>query len=274
MKGSPLVFWDYVKQALQCLGWNIYILVSMVSGVPYTAPKNILLFPVAAVSATAGFVLGRYPWNGRETWKKIKRFGFGAAYLAFMFCYYTFYHRVAFWRYFYAMMLVSIPLLTLVISGFNLESVLPANKRRFATACLVLFLLGSTGIMLRVKEYPQQKDMYQAALWMRDHLPPNARIGAFNAGINSYWSERQVVNLDGVNNHGIFDALKQKQLWNYIETQNIQYICDFDSAIDLYFRIFDSHFDKSRLAALESVSLSEGKDSLTVYRVVSGGRKE
>ncbi len=41
---------------------------------------------------------------------------------------------------------------------------------------------------------------YRAALWINHNLPEDAKVGSFNAGILGYYSQRVVVNLDGLAN--------------------------------------------------------------------------
>ena len=57
------------------------------------------------------------------------------------------------------------------------------------------------------------------------------KIASFNAGIYAYYSDRQVVNLDGVVNHDAFQAIKRFEIINYLNQQNISYVIDYDSAI-------------------------------------------
>ena len=64
--------------------------------------------------------------------------------------------------------------------------------------------------------------------WIRQNTPQDARIGAWNAGVFGYFSERQVINLDGfANDRTYLDRLKQKSsLIEYLKRENIHYLCD------------------------------------------------
>lgn len=67
--------------------------------------------------------------------------------------------------------------------------------------------------------------MYRAALWAKQHTPPTAVFGMTDAGIFGYYSERKVVNLDGVvNNREYQDYLRRRQLAEYIRRKGIQYL--------------------------------------------------
>ena len=68
---------------------------------------------------------------------------------------------------------------------------------------------------------------------MRKHLEPGARIGAFNAGLLGYFSERTVVNLDGVVNADAYHALREDWLMDYIVSKRIGYLVDTEGHIPL-----------------------------------------
>jgi hypothetical protein len=63
-------------------------------------------------------------------------------------------------------------------------------------------------------------------------VDPQARLGAFQAGIYGYFGQREVVNLDGKVNQDAFAALRSKRLHEYIRTQQVRYILDRDWILD------------------------------------------
>jgi hypothetical protein len=63
-------------------------------------------------------------------------------------------------------------------------------------------------------------------------VDPQARVGAFQAGIYGYFAGREVVNLDGKVNQDAFAAIRNKRLHEYIRAQNIHYILDRDWILD------------------------------------------
>jgi hypothetical protein len=71
-----------------------------------------------------------------------------------------------------------------------------------------------------------QPTIYQAALWARDNLPPNALIGAKNSGIFQYYSGRVVLNIDGKLNHEIVPVLQQRALLDYLRRRGVVYLID------------------------------------------------
>jgi len=77
---------------------------------------------------------------------------------------------------------------------------------------------------------------HRAALVLQAKTPPNARIGAFNAGIQAATAvhSRKVVNLDGVVNHEALDALAAGELSDYLDRKDIGYLIDHRGAIGFY----------------------------------------
>jgi hypothetical protein len=73
--------------------------------------------------------------------------------------------------------------------------------------------------------------IYHAAAWTRENLPAKARIGAWNAGVIGYFSERQVVNLDGLVNTRRYFEFEQYDLCAYWDKTGITHLVDsFDPA--------------------------------------------
>jgi hypothetical protein len=70
--------------------------------------------------------------------------------------------------------------------------------------------------------------------WLRKNTPPTAVVGSFNAGIVSFYSDREVVNLDGVMNDAAIVAIESKTLGQYIRSAGIQYLADVDGQITTF----------------------------------------
>src|SRR5206468_4780640 len=68
----------------------------------------------------------------------------------------------------------------------------------------------------------------QAALWLRDNVPPEARIGSWNAGMIGYFSHRKVVCLDGLVNDVVYldRVTRGRDLPGYLDDERIEWIAD------------------------------------------------
>ena len=72
------------------------------------------------------------------------------------------------------------------------------------------------------------------ATWVKSHTDTDAVVGGFNCGILSYYSDRRVVNLDGVMNDSAIWAIRSRTLERYIDGQGIDYLADIDTEIDRF----------------------------------------
>ncbi len=95
----------------------------------------------------------------------------------------------------------------------------------------------------RLMDPTRQTNWLDAAYWLRDHAPSDARVAAYNAGIIGLFSERQVMNLDGlVNSPAYFREVLQlertdgarakRNLLNLLRSKDITYFADIVPASD------------------------------------------
>ena len=102
-----------------------------------------------------------------------------------------------------------------------------AGRARIALPAAVcgLAVLGTAfGLARWRREESPRVPLLEAATWARANLPPDARIGAWNAGTLGYLSGRTVVNLDGLVNSWSF--LQQHDLCTYWEETGITHLID------------------------------------------------
>ena len=70
---------------------------------------------------------------------------------------------------------------------------------------------------------------------MRD-LPDTAKIGSFNAGIYNFYTDREVINLDGVVNPDALAAHRDRDIAGYMRELGIEYLIEHDSTRAATFR--------------------------------------
>ncbi|MGB0498645.1 MAG: hypothetical protein ACPGID_09920, partial [Rubricella sp.] len=78
-------------------------------------------------------------------------------------------------------------------------------------------------------------DLYDTALWLRQNAP-EATIGAWNAGILSYFSRTEVVNLDGVINDDALAANRTASIDAFIRDRGIDYLVDVSTQMERHLR--------------------------------------
>ncbi|MFH1473786.1 MAG: glycosyltransferase family 39 protein [Candidatus Aenigmatarchaeota archaeon] len=106
---------------------------------------------------------------------------------------------------------------------YNLVKKIKKNDVLMA-AIFVLFilLLVNNGIRQWDKGYYNwQSEMYEDALWIKGNTTPSTIVGSFNSGIYIYFSERKVVNIDGVVNFKAIEALENKNVVSYMKSENV-----------------------------------------------------
>lgn len=80
--------------------------------------------------------------------------------------------------------------------------------------------------MIGEPEYAWQADMRAGAEWLRANTPPETTVGAFNAGIYSYYSGRRVLSLDGLVDWGAIAARREGRLLDYFVARGGTVIID------------------------------------------------
>lgn len=103
---------------------------------------------------------------------------------------------------------------------------------RFRAAVCLLPLALSLHFLLRPPvSYPWQRDVYISQPKFEAMIPLQARIGCFNAGIPAYFSDRTVINLDGLVNNSVYPYWKSHTFNQYLSDQKIAYIIDESDSI-------------------------------------------
>ena len=130
----------------------------------------------------------------------------------------------------------------LALAYQRMARLLAARSRRAAGIFLplvVFTLLPTLYLRTGLERYrkgfnPWQEVYVTAARDFETLLPPDAKVGAFNAGIFGYLGERPVVNLDGVVNGEIGEAMRRKRLLAYLREKGITHVIDHRGVIESY----------------------------------------
>jgi len=125
----------------------------------------------------------------------------------------------------------SILVLWTVLAGIMASRLIAVSKLKrnmFWVLILVVFAGVFTTKLVRGRNIGQ-RDMLHAAKTVSETVSPDARIGSWNAGIYGYFSERQVINLDGLINNEIYRAVEDGALnWPYWEKRKITHLLDYE----------------------------------------------
>jgi hypothetical protein len=92
-------------------------------------------------------------------------------------------------------------------------------------------------------QWPNQAEMMQAGLFLKGSKS-DATYASFNAGIISYFSGYDVINIDGLANDEVLPFIKNNTLFDYIKSRNINYLIDYEAQMnDRRFRIRGGYLD-------------------------------
>jgi hypothetical protein len=131
-----------------------------------------------------------------------------------------------------------------------------------ATALLAATVALSTWASL-IPIWPHQTVMRAAGEYLRTN-PDIQPVGAWNAGMISFFSRRAVTNLDGLINDDIYPYAVEGTLLEYVCLRKLEYLFDFSEMLeDPYLRTRNGYAD-GRLPALahEQLDLSHGDPAL------------
>lgn len=83
----------------------------------------------------------------------------------------------------------------------------------------------------------QNLNLYRMVKVVEKKTPKEAVIGCFQSGILGYYSDRKIINLDGVVNQEALMAMKENRLGKYVAKEGITYIMDRPYVLNtLFFR--------------------------------------
>jgi hypothetical protein len=125
----------------------------------------------------------------------------------------------------------------------------PGRTMVLVLAGVATIIIGiNTGEALSFYQHKQfepdqtQPTAYQAALWIRDNLPPAALIGAKNSGIYQYYSGHVALNIDGKLNHEIVPVMERRELLDYLRARGVQYLVDRETTMADHIAFYSYQF--------------------------------
>jgi len=188
------------------------------------APLLLLLLGAAGALAAQRWLSPRLPWLAALRFPLITAFGMLGLDFASL-------GQVERW-YLGVAVLALAPLLASTLR------VSPTASWIAAAACAALALARVPYTVRSVQRHDYQAEMRgEAADWLRRHLPPGTRVGAWSGGMLGYYSGQHVVMLDGLaNSHAFYRrALVSGDLLGYLQAERIDHLatlgCDFDPVL-------------------------------------------
>jgi hypothetical protein len=140
-----------------------------------------------------------------------------------------------------------------------------------ATLIVIKNLVGIYPISEANAPWPHQRAMMAAGKYLA-HEELEGSVGAWNAGIISYYEGGHVINLDGLTNNDIYEYAVAHRLPDYIESSNIRYVIDFEATLNHpYFQLRGGYDDPEFIERLSPVTTFSDREylagHLTLYRI-------
>lgn len=116
-----------------------------------------------------------------------------------------------------------------------LEKQLPSHGHKYfvsvSTITLIIMFLAFTFLFINVHFAPEKHrrrlEEFRIALWIQQNTQPDDIIAMWNAGVGGFFSDRQVINLDGlVNSYDYWAAVQNNSVVAYLKQQGVDYVAD------------------------------------------------
>lgn len=138
-----------------------------------------------------------------------------------------------FWAaHFYARYTAPIVVLCLVLTAACVAYVPEQHRRLFALVAFGLMAIANVWAAWDTHHRGGIGDGHSvAAGYVANHLPKDARIGAFQSGVVGYYNAN-VINLDGKVNVDALTAMREKRVEEYVDAERIDYVIDWQGVIE------------------------------------------
>lgn len=239
--------------------------------------RRYILITLVAAILFALWAIASHPATGARTKATLRRFTFVWLYAIALILAYVFYQFTVWnWpRYLYPL---SVPGLLLMALWFQLmmevlfESLSPAKRWigqvTYAAICGVYLVLVPVSVVTGVNPILEDSAgwytaaQYRAAIWLSENTGSEDRVAAFQSGILGYYSERQVINLDGVVNPAALPYYVDNRVADYLSQLHVDYVADWSDFIT-------RHVDLSDTPGISAEVVAEipGSNPVTIIRI-------
>ena len=203
-------------------------------------------FPLAVLAAVGGATLWNAAHIARDRGQDVQRFRvmqflalawvFGALHAALVVV--TIGHFSHVTQHYYGWLLITWCLWGGLMLERSLTTRPPASSWARPIAIGVITCLIAFNAALAWRQFTRPVDVsathqnrrLQVIAWIDEHVPADARLGAWNSGQIGYFSQRAVVNLDGLANDADYlEVLRHGSLADYLRRERITYLVDNDA---------------------------------------------
>ena len=204
----------------------------------FLAVISFLLLVVVCVGGRIGFIR---PLFERMSFPYRSACFLYSSYVLIYFCFVLLFSKWELTGWYFGFFILSVPLFFApIISVF--EERIKLSKFRASLACVFFCMIGlglaldiymqnfSVGYRLKGHANEFYRPSYLAAIWAKENTPPSAVFATTDCGVFGYFSERSVIELDGlVNNFEYQNWLLERGLRDYLINKGVNYVRDYAS---------------------------------------------
>jgi len=202
-------------------------------------------------------------------WKKDRKrsarleIGFMLLFAGMMLASYSFYIFGSFFfvRYYFPLYFIGSVIFAFILQDLSdwfrkRSSIIRAASLSAAAVYIALFLYFSWSQSFRsFPVYP----FYDIAGWVDENTEEGEKVGVLQSGTIGYFSNRQVINLDGKVNRKALDALQDGELMSYVKEENIDIIVDHSRILEIFLDLSQEEMNESCTSIpCESMGRSSG----------------
>jgi hypothetical protein len=156
--------------------------------------------------------------------------------------------------------------IALLFAGFQFYAV--KKQAKWITGIFFVIYCAVGLPSLGVVYWPHQAGMMQSGISLKNFLQERAsidnsiKVGAWNAGIVSYFSKSNVINLDGLTNDEVLPYIKENRLFDYLQQRGINYLVDSDTSVhNSWNQALGGYVDPRMDSCVRLVKTMDGNDS-------------
>ena len=155
-------------------------------------------------------------------------------------------------------------------------------RYRWLVVALVVCILGNfwfqgASIIEWVGLHPWQRAYLQIAQSLEEGeiegVEPGAVLGAWNAGIYGAYSNHRVVNLDGVVNPNIYDAVRKREFLKYVQEAGVEHIIDHQIMLS-HFQTFSTLPFNQFLKEIHRIKVPGGGGDILILTIMKKSESE
>jgi len=150
-----------------------------------------------------------------------------------------------------------------LLSGTRLaRAAAPLVASGIALGFLALVWQGSYRWIVAGDRVVPDDGFFRAAETIDRQLPPQARIGAFSAGLIAYYVRQPVVALDGKVNREARRAIEEGRMFDFVCRSGVEYIADWEKMIRHLLAQRSDGWNDSNLRPIAVIEVDDGNDIL------------